>query len=291
MNSHCQRYLACAQLNLHMLALVCRNRWLSSHNVATSYDRLASGYDEAWLVYLKPVTDALLAHLPDHVSGRILDLGCGTGYTSVRLAERFVQAQVEGVDISTGMLERARRRRPHGRIAFRRGDLLERLRGEAEVSVDLILSAWALGYSRPAAAIAESARVLVEGGTLAFVVNRLDTLGPVFRAFRTCMAEFPGEVRMALWPKHPRSWRQLARILNRAGFTVEWCEEGTVWLPMPSDMREARNWLLRTGVLAGFDTVLPLAQDGPVAERFDRAMAAGSGRLGHHYISVVARRR
>lgn len=40
---------------------------------------------------------------------RILDAGCGTGEGSWRLAERFAQAQVLGVDIIDAHLERARR--------------------------------------------------------------------------------------------------------------------------------------------------------------------------------------
>src|SRR6478735_595393 len=40
---------------------------------------------------------------------RILDLGCGTGEITRRLAERYAQAQLVGVDILEGNLEIARR--------------------------------------------------------------------------------------------------------------------------------------------------------------------------------------
>ncbi len=54
---------------------------------------------------------------------RILDLGCGTGEITRRLAGRYPQAQVTGVDILPENLERARREPAHReRIDYRQGD-------------------------------------------------------------------------------------------------------------------------------------------------------------------------
>lgn len=58
-----------------------------------------------------PVHDevcAEIAHQP--VPERIVDVGCGTGILAVRLADAYPAARVTGVDLSPGMLERARRR-------------------------------------------------------------------------------------------------------------------------------------------------------------------------------------
>jgi tRNA1(Val) A37 N6-methylase TrmN6 len=73
--------------------------------------------------YLAPLAAGLL-----HVSPapeRALDIGTGTGTAALLVAREFPQARVRGIDISEGMIERAKRRvglDPEGRIAFRVGD-------------------------------------------------------------------------------------------------------------------------------------------------------------------------
>jgi ubiquinone/menaquinone biosynthesis C-methylase UbiE len=57
--------------------------------------------------------------------GRILDLGTGTGFVAIALAERYPEAQVTGIDLSQGMIEEARRKLPPelaARISFEVGD-------------------------------------------------------------------------------------------------------------------------------------------------------------------------
>ena len=48
------------------------------------------------------------AHLP-RKARRILDVGCGTGFTTRRLARRFPRAEVLGLDLSPAMIARAKR--------------------------------------------------------------------------------------------------------------------------------------------------------------------------------------
>jgi len=59
-------------------------------------------------------------------SGNVLDVGCGTGEITARLAERFPESSFIGVDLEEAHLERARSRcAPFGaRVDFRYGDAL-----------------------------------------------------------------------------------------------------------------------------------------------------------------------
>ena len=58
---------------------------------------------------------------------RVLELGTGTGETTIRVLALHPHAQVVGVDESDGMLEGARRVLPAARVVLRRGRLEEPL--------------------------------------------------------------------------------------------------------------------------------------------------------------------
>lgn len=68
-----------------------------------------------------PVHDAIVAALADRHPRRILDLGCGTGQLSVRLARAHADTAVTGCDFSAGML----------RQAAARSDVVDWVRGDA----------------------------------------------------------------------------------------------------------------------------------------------------------------
>ena len=70
----------------------------------------------------------------------ILDLGCGTGEITRRLAERYRQATLLGIDILEGNLALARRdSAAHGeRIRYAQGDAFAL--GEADASFDLVVT-------------------------------------------------------------------------------------------------------------------------------------------------------
>src|SRR3954471_7788894 len=52
--------------------------------------------------------DAFLASLPLGAGDRVLDIGCGTGEFTNRLAERVPEGRVVGVDASPSQIEAAR---------------------------------------------------------------------------------------------------------------------------------------------------------------------------------------
>ena len=108
--------------------------------------------------------------LPD--SPDALDVGCGTGEITMRLAELFPRASVTGVDLIAHHLELGRRRcAGYGpRVAYREADAFAL--PFADASFDLVVCRHVLqAVPRPGDAMAEMVRVLRPGGRLHLLVE------------------------------------------------------------------------------------------------------------------------
>ncbi len=119
-------------------------------------------------VLLKAVLAARhAAKLPAYF-GRAIDLGCGTGLAArefASLVDEFV-----GIDLSPGMIERARATGIYARLNII--DMLHGLRGEADASANLVMAADAFVYVPDLEELLrEAARVLRSQGLLAFTVE------------------------------------------------------------------------------------------------------------------------
>jgi demethylmenaquinone methyltransferase/2-methoxy-6-polyprenyl-1,4-benzoquinol methylase len=125
------------------------------------YDRagaaLSFGQDPRW-------RRAMVAAVPAHRGERILDVATGTGLVAAALARRY-GASVVGIDQSPEMLESARERHP-GAATYVAGEA-ERL-PFADAEFDHLTFTYLLRYvDDPAATLAELARVVKPGGTIA----------------------------------------------------------------------------------------------------------------------------
>ncbi len=97
----------------------------------------------------------------------ILDVGCGTGEITSRLAALFPQARLIGVDLLESHLELARSRYPElgERVAFRQADAFEL--PFADSSFDLVVCRHVLqAIPQPERVVAEMIRVARPGGRL-----------------------------------------------------------------------------------------------------------------------------
>jgi SAM-dependent methyltransferase len=119
------------------------------------YDRQLEEYGTALL-------DA--AHLEER--SRVLDVGCGTGTTSIAAARHA--RQVLGVDLSPVLIERARARAArHANVAF---EVADAQIAAFEPTFDVVISRFGLMFfADPRAAFANLRRALVPGGRLATV--------------------------------------------------------------------------------------------------------------------------
>jgi predicted TPR repeat methyltransferase len=136
------------------------------------------GYRGPSLLF-KAVLSARVAVRKPAFFKRAIDLGCGTGLAASAFAANV--DQFIGIDLSPGMIERARASGLYAGLEV--AEMVEGLRGKPDASADLILAADAMVYlSDLAAVLREAKRVLMPGGLLAFTVETHDGAGIILGA-------------------------------------------------------------------------------------------------------------
>lgn len=276
------------RLNLQALSLVLRNRWLDRKVFSLSYDRLSAEYDSEWRIHIEGMTLEMLERIPERSYRSIIDLGCGTGFSTGYLDERFHASSIVGIDISEGMLLRARTRYGSPDVYFILSDMLDYLCRSDKGSADLLFSAWAIGYSNPSKIIEEAARILESGGAFSFIVNYSDTLPEIFVPYRKVMLSHPHEMSVAMRPRFPSDRKFIEKNLNRQGFRIIDFIEGNIPVKVKRDPDgKALPWLLKTGILAGFDRAMSLDVKSDASAEFEKLLS-GVEVIHHHYAGVIA---
>ncbi len=165
---------------------------MSADYVRSVFDQYASKFDEA-LAALSYSAPQMLLEAVSSVCGErdrpmqfgtMLDLGCGTGLSGEAFRP-FVE-WMEGVDLSPGMIEQARRKNLYDRLDT--GDLTECLdtHSRADARFNLIVAADVFVYCADLTLIATmAADLLAEDGLFAFTVETHEgggvVLGPKLR--------------------------------------------------------------------------------------------------------------
>jgi ubiquinone/menaquinone biosynthesis C-methylase UbiE len=158
----------------------------------------------------RPEHDAVLRALRSKRHERLLDVGCGTGLLSARIARTLPGCGVVGCDFSRGMLARAAAGRRGARWV--RGDALHL--PFADASFDALVSTEAFHWfpDQPAA-LKEFRRVLEPGGRLlvSLINPPVAALSRLTRAGSALLGE------PLYWPTRSRMRRQV----EAAGFRIE----------------------------------------------------------------------
>lgn len=156
----------------------------------TEDDRLAPGPNDAQAAYWEdrsgswiaseawwlstvagPFGDAAIAALDPRPGQRLLDIGCGTGPTTVRIAELLgPDGTIEGVDISPSMIDAARRRAADSGVANAAFALADAQVADFGAGVfDGVFSQFGvMFFSDPVAAFTNLATAVRPGGRVAF---------------------------------------------------------------------------------------------------------------------------
>lgn len=179
---------------------------------------------EAQDIVLRPVADVLIDRAAPKPGERIIDVGCGSGATTIAFGQKVKPAgHVLGVDVSEPMLTRARASAPKELpVDFVLADATDYPFDPQ--SFDLLASRFGvMFFADPALSFANMRKALRPSGRLAFACWREPRENPFFMA--PLQAAYKHVPRLPqLGPEDPgpfafASEERVRRILTQAGFT------------------------------------------------------------------------
>jgi demethylmenaquinone methyltransferase/2-methoxy-6-polyprenyl-1,4-benzoquinol methylase len=140
------------------------NRQMFSE-IAPRYDfithALSLGRDSRW-------KDELVKDLPEAASPACLDLACGTGAITFRLAARYPRGRIVGLDLTEAMLAYARARNSYPNVSFTLQNMCQT--GFSDNSFDIVTGGYALRNAPDIMeALAEVRRIMKPGATGVFL--------------------------------------------------------------------------------------------------------------------------
>jgi SAM-dependent methyltransferase len=194
---------------------------------------------------MRPAFEAGLDALAITPDIRLLDVGCGSGLALRLAADRG--AAVTGLDASSGLLERARRRIPGAPFVL--GELEEL--PFADGSFDVVTGFNSFQYAaRPVAALADAVRVLAPGGRLLYL-----NWAPPERCEAAAYLAAIGALLPPAPPGAPGPFAlsdhdAIARVFDEAGLDIDSTADVTVVWSYP-DEPTALAGLMAAGPIVG----------------------------------------
>ncbi|MGO8908234.1 MAG: class I SAM-dependent methyltransferase [Bradyrhizobium sp.] len=175
-------------------------------------------------ILLAPIAEALIDRAAPKSGERIIDVGCGSGATTIAFAQKVAPSgHVLGVDVSGPMLARARQTAPSELpVDFELADAT--VYPFEPKSFDLLVSRFGvMFFAAPALSFANLRRALRPSGRLAFACWREPRENPFFmtplQAVYKHVPKLPQQGPEDPGPFSFASQARVNRILGEAGFT------------------------------------------------------------------------
>jgi ubiquinone/menaquinone biosynthesis C-methylase UbiE len=212
-------------------------------------------------ILLRPIADALIDRASPKAGERIIDVGCGSGATTIAFAQKVgPSGHVFGIDVSGPMLARARQSAPKELpVDFVLADATVYPFDPA--SFDLLASRFGvMFFAQPALSFANMRRALRPSGRLAFACWREPRENPFFmaplQAVYKHVPKLPQQGPEDPGPFSFASETRVHRILGEAGFTgIE---------------MEPRNFALDVAIGRGLDAAVQSALEiGPASRALE----------------------
>ena len=240
------------------------------------FSKAAESYDAA-VRHNIAGSERLVMSLPEGDYARVLDVGCGTGFSSAAMIRRFDVSAIVGVDPAEGMLEVFTAKLgefPGVQVELRAEDVMEM--GVEDGSFDAVISAMALHWfpDKPGA-VARMARALRPGGVMGIL-----TAGRGGEdAWRELLERIGAPAAWTGWfAENQRDVDEIDADLRAAGL-----EPVDVWMERRRRHTDPDAFMARTRSVAAHLLGNPPGGFSDLDQRIEAALHAASGPDGFAY--------
>ena len=225
----------------------------ASEGIGETYDELP--------LWSAPFGMMLLDCVPLRPDITILDVGAGTGFLSIELAERCgPAARVIAVDPWRGAMSRLRRKLEQRGVTNVR--LIEQDAATLDLpddSIDLVVSNLGINnFDDPDAVLRVCHRVTKQGGTLALTTNLVGHMAEFYEAYRAVLVELGQHDRLAALEAHVThraTVESTRRRLEGAGFRVADVTTGSFRMRFADGSALLRHHFIRLGFVQAWKAV------------------------------------
>lgn len=225
----------------------------------------------------------LLDEVPLAGVQRALDVGCGTGFPLIELAERLGPAvEVHGLDPwKQGMARAAAKLAVRGTPNVTLHDGSASSMPFPDATFDLIVSNLGLNnFDDRAAAVRECRRVARPGATLALTTNLQGHMRELYDVFAGVLANDAGaSARLRAHIEHRATIDSVRELLTAGGFTITRVVERTASMRFANGTALFNHYFIRLGFLDAWKEVVKGNEREVFAELLRRLDAAGELRL------------
>jgi ubiquinone/menaquinone biosynthesis C-methylase UbiE len=221
-----------------------------------SFDWSASFYDKEWAPYITGVSDEVISKLPAFSPKYILDAGCGTGLSTMKLRKLFPDAHITAMDFSRQMLKSARKHLGTDNVLLFREMIEKGVSKFKDSQFNLVSLMWSLEYTQDKKVYKDLHRILSPGGYLLVITRKQDALPGINNAFQQTLSKNSTKVRKNLSHKFPLDKAELLSNFDKM-FEEVASGEGNFLIDLKSKSF-ILDWVLNTGVLAGFEFAIDL---------------------------------
>jgi ubiquinone/menaquinone biosynthesis C-methylase UbiE len=231
------------------------------HDEINFDDNMVCYYDELPL-WSSPFGVLLLKNIPLKKNCIIVDIGCGTGFPFLELAQRYGgSCKVFGIDPWDKAISRANRKKEQYRI-----ENVEILRGVGEdmpfgnESVDIIISNLGINnFENPDTVIKECFRVLKPSGKLVFTTNLYGHFDELYSIFTDVLREFKLEGSINNLNEHIKKKHSLEDInlmMKKNKFFVKRVAQENYVMRFVDGSSFFNHYFIKLGFLQGWKEII-----------------------------------
>lgn len=255
------------------------------------YSTLEAGdlYDELPL-WSAPFGLMLLDRVPIQAGLTIIDVGCGTGFVAVELAQRCGStSRVIAVDLWTAAVAKLRRKIAHlGLNNLRVLETDASNTGLGDSTVDLLVSNLGIhNFDKPLDVLRECARIARPGAPLCITTNLAGHMAEFYNIFRATLGEFGLDARpLDVHIERRGTVDSIAELLTNAGFDVIDSAVQRFRMRFASGTTLLSHYFVRLGFMGGWKSLVPPAAMESFFLRLERNLNAFATERGELALTV-----